>query len=475
MIGNRLPIRWRVTAAFAAVLTLVLFATGAFVFARMSHELDDALEASLQVRSQEVAAQVDRPGLPLSRPGAPTLEADENVAQILRPDGSVVAASSFAGRTLVDPARLAAALRGPLLWDRPGDAVLDEDLRLLAVPVTGEGGTFVVVVGASLDERNEALATLLIIEVVGLTAALLAASAAGYVMTGLALRPVEALRARADEITLSGLAAPERPRLPVPPAADEISALGRTLNTMLDRLAEARATERVALDREHRFVAEASHQLRTPLTIITSELELAQLAPGDSDAQAATLRSIGEEAGRMARLADQLVLLAAGDEQRLVGPREPVLVEDLLQAVVDRHRAGAAALGRTITAGADAGLVVSVDRARLELALDSLVENSLQHGAGDIELAGTAKAGEVLVSVRDRGPGFPAAVAAEAFERFRRGTRSSGTGLGLAIVQAVARAHGGQASIRPGTGGNSVSISLPSRPAGGSRGVVPPS
>ena len=457
MILNGLPVRWRVTAAFAAVLALVLFATGAFVFARMSHELDDALLASLQVRSHEVAAQVDRPGLPLSRPGAPTLEADENVAQILRPDGSVVAASTFAGRTLVDSARLAAALRGQVLWDRPGDAVLVEDLRLLAVPVTGKDGTFVVVVGSSLDDRNEALATLLIIEIVGLTAALLAASGAGYAMTGLALRPVEALRARADKITLSGLAAPERPRLPVPPAADEISALGRTLNNMLDRLAEARTTERDALDRERRFVAEASHQLRTPLTIITSEVELAQLAPGNSDARAAALSSIGEEAMRMARLADQLVLLAAGDEQRLVGPREPVPVEDLLQAAADRHLAPAAALGRTITSRGDAGLVVSVDRARFAVALDSLVENALQHGAGDVELAGTAEAGQVVVSVRDRGPGFTAAVAAEAFERFRRGTRSSGTGLGLAIVQAVARAHGGQASID----GSTVTISIP--------------
>jgi two-component system, OmpR family, sensor kinase len=461
VIGSRLPIRWRVTAAFAAVLTLVLFATGAFVLARMAHELDDALETNLQVRAGEVAAQVDRPGLPLSRPGAPTLEADENVAQILRPDGSVVAASSFAGVTLVDPARLAAALRGPVLWDRPGDDVLDENLRLLAVPVTGEGGTFVVVVGSSLDERDEALGTLLVVEVVGLTAALVAASAAGYAMTGLALRPVEALRARADEITLTDLAPAERPRLPVPPAADEISALGRTLNTMLDRLAEARATERAALDNERRFVAEASHQLRTPLTIITSEVELAQLASSDHDGQAAALRSIGEEADRMARLADQLLLLAAGDEQRLVGPREPVQVAELLQAAAERQRAQAAALGRSITVRADPGLMVPADPARLEVALDSLVENALQHGAGDVELSGSATEGQVLLSVRDRGPGFPATVAAEAFERFRRGSRSSGTGLGLAIVQAVARAHGGQATIEPTADGSTVSISLP--------------
>jgi two-component system OmpR family sensor kinase len=422
MIGSRLPVRWRVTAAFAAVLALVLLAAGAFIFTRMSAELDRALERSLEVRSAEVALLVDRPGLPLSQPGLPTLEADEDVAQILRSDGTVVAASSFAGLTLVDSARLAAALRGPVHWDRPGDEVLDENLRLLAVPVTGKNGTvsisggtppeppgtYVVVVGSSLDERNQSLDALLAAEAVGLAVAVLAGGGAGYAIAGLALRPV-----------------------------------------------------REALQRERRFVAEASHQLRTPLTIITSEVELAQLTDGDENAHAATLRSIGEEADRMARLADQLVLLAAADEQRLVGPREPVPIGDLLRAAAERHRPQAAALDRVITVRTDPGLVVAADRARLEVALDSLVENALQHGTGDVQLGGTAVSEQVVLSVRDRGPGFPAAVAAEAFERFRRGSRSSGSGLGLAIVQAVARAHGGQATIAPAADGSTVSISLP--------------
>ena len=136
---------------------------------------------------------------------------------------------------------------------------------------------------------------------------------------------------------------------------------------------------------------------------------------------------------------------------------------DLLRADVGRHRAQALALDRSITVRVGPGLVVPADRARLEVALDSLVENALQHGAGEIELAGTAVDGQVVLSVRDRGAGFPAAVAAEAFERFRRGSRSSGSGLGLAIVEAVARAHGGSATIEPTTGGSTVSISLPSQ------------
>jgi signal transduction histidine kinase len=435
MIGSRLPLRWRVATAFTAVLATVVLGIGAFVFWQVSAQLDRALDRSLQARAREVAGLVDQVGPYLTPPGGATLEADEQVAQILRADGSMVAASSFAGVTLLDPGRLQAALAGPVTWDRPGDDALDEDLRLLAIPVTRPSGTvsipggpppepprtvsisggtppeppetYVVVVGSSLDERNEPLTALLVAEVVGLAVAVLAAGGAGYAVAGLALRPV-----------------------------------------------------RDALQRERRFVAEASHQLRTPLTIITSEVELAQLA-GGQDAQAAALRSIGEEADRMARLADQLVLLAAGDEQRLVGPREPVQVDDLLHAAAERHSARAAALGRSITVLADPGLAVPADRARLEVALDSLVENALQHGAGEIELGGSSTDREVVLSVRDRGAGFPATVAAEAFGRFRRGSRSSGTGLGLAIVQAVARAHGGQASIEPTGDGSAVSIRLP--------------
>ena len=404
MLGDRLPIRWRVAAAFTAVLAAVVLGVGAFVFWRVSAELDRALDRSLQARAREVSGLVDQVGPSLPPPGGAALEADEQVTQILRADGTVVAASPSAEVTILDPGRLQAALAGPITWDRPGDDLLDEDLRLLAIPLTKPSGTYVIVVGTSLDERNEPLTALLVAEVVGLAVAVLAAGGAGYAIAGLALRPV-----------------------------------------------------REALQRERRFVAEASHQLRTPLAIITSEVELAQLAPADPEAQAATLHSIGEEAQRMARLADQLVLLAAGDEQRMVGPREPVEVAELLQAAAGRYSARAAALDRSITVWADPGLMVPADQGRLEVALDSLVENALQHGAGDVELRGSVTDREVVLSVRDRGPGFPATVAVEAFDRFRRGSRSSGTGLGLAIVQAVARAHGGQATID----GSTVTISIP--------------
>lgn len=161
----------------------------------------------------------------------------------------------------------------------------------------------------------------------------------------------------------------------------------------------------------------------------------------------------------MTRLTDQLLLLAAQDERRLVGPREPVAVAELLAGVADRHRRAATGSGRAVEVTTAPGLVVYADRARLEGALDSLVENALRHGSGAIEITGVAGAGQVRLAVRDQGGGF----AYPTFERFRRGPGSTGSGLGLAIVAAVAEAHDGQVRIGPAS---SVTITLPSGPSG---------
>ena len=402
MIIQRLPLRWRVTGAFAGVLVLVLLAVGGFVWWRMSSVLDQALDRDLRARAAEVGALVDQPGLALFPPGGPTLEADEKVAQILHADGTVVAASSFAGLRLVDPPRLHAALEGTVIWDRPGDEALDEDLRLLATPVN-RSETYVVVVGSSLDERNEALTALLGTGLVGVAVALLAAVAAGYATAGLALSPV-----------------------------------------------------RAALTRQRRFVAEASHQLRTPLAVITTEVELAELAP-DPVTQGAALHSVGEEARRLTRLTDQLLLLVAHDERRLVSVRQQLPVPALLEAVAARHRRAVADHGRRITVTAEPGLIAYADEDRLASALDALVENALWHGVGIVALTGAAAGRTVLLRVQDEGGGF----ASSTIERFRRGPGSTGSGLGLSIVQAVAEAHGGQASVGPNS---SVTITLPAAP-----------
>jgi len=269
---RKLPIRWRVTATFAAASAVVLAAVGIFLNWQFEAKLDQAMERGLWARSAEIVPLAAGAEASLSSSPNPNLEADESIAQILTSNGTVLAASAYANVRLLTDDQLRAAAGGPVLEDRAGDEALDESIRLLAFPVPNGDAVRVVVVGTSLDERNEALSALGTLEVVGFALALASSSVVGYWVTGLALRPVELLRQRAETITADELALLDRAALPEPPVDDELGRLGATLNSMLQRIRSAQITERRAIEKDRAFVADASHQLRTPLTIIKSRL-----------------------------------------------------------------------------------------------------------------------------------------------------------------------------------------------------------
>jgi signal transduction histidine kinase len=311
-----------------------------------------------------------------------------------------------------------------------------------------------VVVGQSLDDRDEALGDLLGDLLLIGPAALLLASLLGYGVATAALRPVEAMRAEAAVVSA---AEPGR-RLPLPRSRDEVSRLGATLNEMLGRLERA-------LERERSFVADASHELRTPLALLKTELELALRTPRTEAELEQALRSAAGETDRLAQLVEDLLVLARTDEGRLPLRRSPVPARDVLAAVAERFRRRAEAAGRTIEVEAPESLVVAADAVRLEQALGNLVENALRHGRGSIRLAASEGGGGIELHVLDEGPGFPPAFLERAFERFARADEArtkGGAGLGLAIARVIAEAHGGSAhaSGRAG-GGADVWLALP--------------
>jgi signal transduction histidine kinase len=456
---SRLPLRAKVTLAFSGALVVVLVAVGAFVYLRLEVELGRTLDRGLRARAAEIGALVARNPEGVARTAVPALESDESVAQILRPDGTVVASTLPGGVPLLDAPQLRRARTGELFADRPGDERIDESLRLLAVPVRARGEELVAVAGASLDEKDEALSSLLVLELVGLAVALVVAGGAGYVVSGIALRPVDAMRRRAEEITDQ----PDR-RLPAPPVDDELGRLAATLNAMLDRLERAREAEHEAIAKERRFVADASHELRTPLTILKSEIEVALLGTHRVSELEAALVSVGEETDRLCRLAEDLLVLAQGDDGRLPIRPAPLDVEETLRAVAAREARRPEAAGRRITVRAPPGLSVTADRLHLERAFRSLVDNALRHGAGDIDLIADRAEGAVRIAVRDHGTGFPGDFRPRAFERFSRadpGRTGGGAGLGLAIVQAVALSHGGSVDAENAHPGARVRITLP--------------
>jgi signal transduction histidine kinase len=331
--------------------------------------------------------------------------------------------------------------------------------RLLPRRAVAAGRPVVVVVGTSLQDRHETLRSVITSFLIGGTAALLLASAIGYGLATAGLAPVEAMRRRASRVSFDQ--ADER--LPLPESHDEVRRLGETLNEMLARLQES-------FERERRFVADASHELRTPIAVLKTELETALRNPGIDEDVRASLAAGVEEADHLAHLAEDLLLIARAADGRLPVRLEPVSLAELLERGRERFVDRARERGREIAVEADEGLAADLDPVRMRQALGNLVDNALRHGGGDIELSARQRDGAVDVEVSDGGPGLSPELAERAFERFARGeaTRSrGGAGLGLAIVKAIAEAHGGTAEIVGQDGpGTTIRLRLPdSQPA----------
>jgi two-component system, OmpR family, sensor kinase len=451
---DRIPIRLRLTLAFALAMAVVLAATGAFLYFRLATTLDEAVDQSVEARAVDVQVAVERGerGVGFAESG---LDAqDERLVQVVALSGAVIAETPNVGGPVLEPDDRARAAQGVVWLVLDEVSMIDGRVRVVALPAQSPEGPRVVVVGASLEDRDETLGGFVTELLLIGPAALLLASLLGYGVATAALRPVEAMRAEAAAVSA---AEPGR-RLPVPRSRDEISRLGATLNEMLGRLERA-------LERERSFVADASHELRTPLALLKTELELALRSPRSEAELEQALRSVAGETDRLAQLVEDLLVLARSDEGRLPLRRAPSPARELLSIVAERFRRRADAAGRTIGVEAPEGLVLAADAVRLEQALGNLVENALRHGRGSTRLAAREREGGVELHVLDEGAGFPPAFVDRAFERFTRADEArteGGAGLGLAIVQVIAEAHGGSAhaSGRP-AGGADVWLALP--------------
>ena len=439
-------------------MAAVLTATGVFVYLRLGAELDRALADTLRSRADDAVAFVKRSGTALSASDTGRFtEADENFIEILDGRGTVVARSADVDKEpLLSGDELARARDRPLMTGpRSLPQIDDQPIRLLATPLERDGRRLIVIVGASTDERDDALHSVAMQMLIGGLIALLLATAAAFGVVRAALRPVERMRREAAAISASE---PGR-RLPLPEARDELSRLGATLNAMLERLEGA-------LTRERAFVSDASHELRTPLAILQGELELALREGRSPEELRHAVRAAAEESDRLARIAEDLLVIARFDQGRLPLRREGTDIRQLFATVQRRFARPADEAGARIDIDAADGANVFADRLRLEQALGNMVDNALRHGAREVRLTALRADRRIELHVLDDGPGFDAQFLARAFERFTRADHArggDGAGLGLAVVDGIARAHGGtaQAANRSPAGAD-VWLTLPS-------------
>ena len=326
--------------------------------------------------------------------------------------------------------------------------------RYLAVPLVFEGRTtgVFVVVNFVEGERDEIESHVRVSAVVA-AAVLVCAMGIAWSVAGRLLRPIRQLTRAAEEIS----EADSSRRIPVE-GNDEIARLAQRFNEMLDRLAAAFAVQRA-------FVDDAGHELRTPITIVRGHLEL---MGGEPEEQRATIELVTEELDRMARIVDDLLLLAKAEHPDFV-QASSVEIADLTADLLAKARA----LGdRRWRLDASAVGLVHADRQRLTQAVLNLARNAVEHTAvgAEIGLGSSSADGEVRLWVRDTGPGVDLVDRDQIFERFARGRagrrRSDGAGLGLAIVRSVTDGHFGRVELdsEPGQGAT-FTIVLPTLPS----------
>lgn len=416
-----------ITTAVATVVVAIALAVGATaLIAALRQTLIDEVGEAGRAQAGDVVRQLEAGKAPVLKVAV----GDEQLIQVITPAGAVVASSpNIAGAPAV--ARLT-----------PGQSVQvvtpldDDEFVAVAEGARTPEGLRIVVVARALVEVLDATTVVTRLLIIGLPVLLVVVATTTWFSVGRALAPVEAIRREVDEISAAQL----HRRVPQPAADDEIGRLAATMNRMLARLESARNSQR-------RFVSDASHELRSPITTIRQHAEVVVAHPDRTTATELAEVVLAEQR-RMQRLVEDLLLLARADEQ-VPFARAPVDLDDL--AFEEGHRLRSATSLRVDTSKVGAARVHG-DVDALRRVLRNLGENAARHASSRIDIALADRGGDVVLTVDDDGQGIPEPEHDRVLGRFvrldeARSRDDGGSGLGLSIVDEVARAHGGSIRI----------------------------
>jgi signal transduction histidine kinase len=427
-------VRIRVTSVAVIVVALALAAGGAWVVNAHRLSLINNIDTAARLRAGDIATNVASGNLSASLAVPP---GDESVVQVVDAQGNVVSAS----------ANIQGEPRLSTLAPTPGGyasstvqhlAVGQSSFRVVAREVSTPSGTYIVYVAGSLDAVSASTNSLARLLLVGLPALLLVVGGTTWVVISRALQPVDAIRTEVDGIGAKDL----HRRVPEPNTSDEIGRLARTMNAMLRRLDDA-------TDRQRQFVADASHELRSPLTGMRARLEVDLAHPDAADWQA-TERDVLDDTIRLQHLVGDLLMLAASDAsaapllaRQLVDLDEIVLSEARLLRGRTTHRVDSAGVS---------GAQLTGDPDSLARAVRNLLDNAARHARSTVTVTLAESDTTARLTVADDGPGIPIDQQQRIFERFTRlddgrARDSGGTGLGLAITHDVVVAHGGTIDV----------------------------
>jgi len=436
-------VRVRTTLAALLVVGAAMIVGGVMLVAVLRIALTGEVRASARLRATEVAADLESG----TRPDELTVgESEDLLIQVLDEHGEVVRSSrNVQGLPPVARLRPGASAR----VDVPID---NDDFLAVAVAAATPEGRLTVVVARVADMVGESTRIVTILLAVGLPVLLLVVAATTWKVVGRALAPVEAIRGEVDEISAVEL----HRRVPDPPGDDEVARLARTMNRMLERLQRAHA-------RQRRLVADASHELRSPVASIRQHAEVA-LAHPDRTTTAELAATVLAEDLRIQRLMEDLLLLARADEHALPMRRRHVDLDDLVFDEARRLRDGT---DLHVDVGAVSAGRVDGDADGLRRVLRNLGENAARHASSRVGFALAERDGAAVLAVDDDGPGIPEADRERVLERFvrlddARARDAGGSGLGLAIVAELVAAHGGAVRVVDSPlGGARVEVSLP--------------
>ncbi|MFG3440998.1 sensor histidine kinase [Nonomuraea sp. NPDC047897] len=441
-------IRARLTTVATLVAAVAFTTTSSVALATVPGSLRDVVRTGLEVAVGQVAEQARAGQLPAHLQTPSSLQ----LLQVVSPGGDVIAATP--GRpgephlAAIRPARPGVAHVTEHVLHRAGDRE-HHHCMVVAMRVRTPDGPVTVYGAASLNRVNASLAALYALVFLGTPLMLAGVAGITWLIVGSALRPVERIRSELTEITGKDLSR----RVPVPDTGDEITRLARTTNATLDRLERSAETQR-------RFVADASHELRSPITGLRTRLEFATTYPDETDWTVTGAGAL-ESAERLTGIIDELLMLARLD----AGVTPERVVVDVCRLVGEqvRRRAG----GRVAVVAAPCrpapvlGSAVQLDRL-----LTNLLDNATRHAAGRVEVVVGEDGGEVVVTVTDDGPGIAPEDRERIFERFTRLAAAraldrGGTGLGLPLSREIAVAHGGGLVLTDRRPGSCFAVRLP--------------